>query len=78
MMNKQELAMLERAYVAEIDGAMSKHLGILQTKSKVAKKLVEDGLLQKVEHSFVDGIVIKGYLLTHAGRIAYCSTCDEG
>lgn len=77
MMNKRELSILERAYVAEIDGALSKHPGIMQIKSKLAKKLVDDGLLQEAEHSFVDGFVIKGYVLTHAGRVVYCSTCED-
>ena len=32
------LDLFERAFTAEIDGALNKHLGLLQTRSKAAKK----------------------------------------
>jgi hypothetical protein len=79
-MNKKELALLEKAYEIEIDSALTGNLGMLQTKSRLAELLVAEGYLQ--HHTIQFGgqlpIVSHGYLLTHAGRIAYCLTCDDG
>lgn len=79
-MNKQQISILERAYVAEVNGALSgSGLDILQTKSKVAAKLAEEGYLEKVEHIINEGVItiyIKGYRLTHLGRMTYCATCE--
>ena len=74
-MNKRELALLERAYAAEIDAAVRGHgLDMIQTRSKLADKLVADGLLEPrtVQSRYV---TVTGYGLTHAGRFAYCQTC---
>lgn len=46
-MNKRELNLLEKAFEAELNTSMGGGLGIFQTKSKLAEKLVEDGLLEK-------------------------------
>ena len=78
-MNEKELDLLEKAFGAEIDSAMNNnHLGIIQTKSKAVKSLVESGLLKHVvvnrwPASFA------GYVLTDAGRMAYCTSdrCKE-
>lgn len=73
-MNKQSLDLLERAFAAEIDGAMNKHLGLLQTRSKAAKKLEEDGMLVAVRETLYSTIpvVVCGYRLTERGRMEYC------
>lgn len=73
-MNKQSLDLLERAFAAEIDGAMNKHLGLLQTRSKAAKKLEEDGMLVAVRETLYSTIpvVVCGYRLTELGRLTYC------
>ena len=72
----EELDILGKAFEREIDGALCGHNGLLQTKSKVAEKLVADGYLAKRE--YVIGIrfpvTVSGYELTHAGRIAYCDS----
>ena len=78
-MNKQELAILERAFASEINAAMQGSPLVIQTKSKVAAKLAEEGFLIRVTESFGSGwpkVQIEGYALTHAGRIAYCMTCE--
>lgn len=78
-MNKKELAMLEKAFDAELVGAFTgTGLTLMQTRSKVAEKLVEDGLLERSVQcpKRAPNIRLEGYKLTHAGRYLYCSTCD--
>ena len=72
-MNKADLKVLERAFEREIHGA------ILQGKSKRIDRLVEEGYLQPETVTFGGrfAVTCKGYSLTHAGRIIYCSTCAD-
>lgn len=73
-MKKQELAILERAFEAEVNGALCAHgIHLLQTKSKVAKRLMEEGYLNFTSLKF-QGMTISGYELTHAGRLTYCAS----
>lgn len=75
-MNKRELAILEKVFEAEIDTGRLTHL--FQTKSKIAEKLVDDGMLNKRSH-VIGGrfpVTIEGYELTNAGRFMYCDSCD--
>ena len=76
-MNRKNLALLERAFEAEVVGAISGSPRLMQTKAVArADALVADGLLTKgVE--FWRGIKLEGYELTHAGRFAYCLTCED-
>lgn len=74
-MTKQELAMLEKVYEAEIAGAMEKRSSLFQSRSKVAKQLADDGYLSEHTETARYGnipITITGYLLTHAGRLTVC------
>lgn len=75
-MNKQQLTILERAFCAEIDAALMGGPGVIQTRSKVAKELEDDGYLSTATVSLGGRIpmTITGYVLTHAGRLAYCSS----
>ena len=74
-MIKKERDLLEKAYETEIISAMNKNLPhLMQTKSKTAKKLVDEKLLAEKEIVF-NGVTIKGYELTHAGRMLYCMGC---
>lgn len=74
-MTKAELAILEKAYEAEIDGALSSHgIHLFQTKSKVAAKLAAEGYLT-FTYTMFQGVKISGYELTHLGRLTYCATC---
>lgn len=76
-MDKKSLRLLEQVFEAEIKGALSRGPRLFQTKSKLAKKLVEDGYLE--EDEFVFGgrfpVRVRGYVLTHLGRLTYCSSC---
>jgi spermidine synthase len=78
-MNKRELNLLERAYNAEIEGALNKTgVYVMQTKSKLADKLVKEGFLNRIEQVFNAGwhgalqVRVDGYVLTDAGRLFYC------
>lgn len=75
MVSSKELKMLEKAYEAEVNAALNKNIPhLMQTKSKTAKKLVGDLLLAEKEIVF-NGVTIKGYELTNAGRVMYCINC---
>ena len=76
-MNKKDIALLEKAFVAEVGSALQDAPPLMQTRSeKRANALVADGLLIECNATW-KGIVIKGFALTHAGRSAYCSTCER-
>ena len=75
-MDKKRLAILEKAYAAEIDSALSgSPLHILQTRSGLAGILEYEGFLRRIKISHL-GVTVEGYELTHAGRLAYCMTCE--
>lgn len=82
VVTKRELALLEKAFAAEIDAAIAGHgIHVVASKSKLAQKLVEDGLLEYVtldlgRRDAFGAITVSGYQLTEAGRLAYCSTCS--
>ena len=74
-MNKSEIKMLQKAFEAEIDGRF------LQSKSKVAKKLCDDGFLKEYEVSYGQGwskVYCSGYLLTVTGYAVACYSYDDG
>lgn len=49
-MNKKQLAILEKAWDAQISCALKEQaLPIIQTKSKIARQLCDDGFLNEVE-----------------------------
>lgn len=78
-MTKAELELLEKVFAAEVYAAFTNGMHLVQTRCKVARKLEADGLLREKE-IVVGGwppITVKGYELTHAGRMAYCMTCDS-
>ena len=71
-MTKAELDILEKGFEAEINGS------IYQTKSKIAKKLCEEGYLQEVELNF-KGVICNGYVTSLLGNMTYCQSerCKE-
>lgn len=76
MPTKAELNALEKVFAAEIND----HLPF-QSKAKIFRQLCEDGMLEPMERHFggdrFGAITVSGYQLTHAGRMAYCMSCDE-
>ena len=77
-MNKKRLALLEKAFAAEINAAIEKHpLHLIQSNSKLAETMANEGYLARRTIVY-RGAAIEGYELTHFGRLAYCMTCDDG
>lgn len=81
-MNKREFNLLEKAFAAEIEGALNKTgVYVMQTKSMLADKLVKEGLLNRSTQVFDAGwhgalqVRVDGYTLTDAGRLLYCANC---
>lgn len=74
-MNSRELALLEKAYSAEVDAALGGGSRLVQVRSKLAEKLVLEGYLreaQEVVGTGISAVRIRGLELTEAGRLAYC------
>jgi hypothetical protein len=76
MTTKATLNALERIFAAEIEGRLP-----FQSKAKIFERLCDDGLVAPMERRFggdrFGAIVVKGYELTHVGRLLYCSSCDS-
>ena len=73
-MNARELNQLERVFLAEING-----LPCYQGRSKLLPILEERGYLDQVSLNLGGRppVIVRGWWLTHMGRIAYCETCRE-
>ncbi|WP_342859339.1 hypothetical protein [Enterobacter kobei] len=74
-MNKKQIAILEKSWMAEIDN----DIPIIQTKSKIAAQLAEEGYLEWKELTLGGAfpVVIRGYQITHAGILAYCLSIPD-
>jgi len=72
-MDKKRLKLLERAYEAEVNAALSNGHGlhIMQTTSALANTMVDEGYLAKCL-MYASGMTIEGYELTDIGRATYC------
>lgn len=73
-MNKREVAILEKAFVSEVNGEE-----LFQTKSKLAAGLVGDGFLEEASYTLGGQfpVTVRGYRLTHLGRLTYCISCED-
>lgn len=69
-MNKKEMDMLEKVFASEIEGKL------FQTKSKVAKKLEDEGYITLEEKEICRDrfgtMIMKGSRTTIKGHIEYC------
>lgn len=76
-MTKRENELLGLAFAKEVESAITGGAHVIQTKSKLAKKLVGDGFLREVEITMPGRfpVRIKGHELTEAGRLMYCTSC---
>lgn len=72
MASKKVLSALERVFAAETAG----HLPF-QSKALIYLDLCDEGLVEPMERAFSGRfpIIVKGYQLTHAGRLLYCASC---
>ena len=78
-MTKAEMKVLEKVFAAEVEGRLP-----FQARSLLAHKLAKDGYLEPMERwfrSYTPGslgpILVKGWQLTHRGRLTYCESCDD-
>ncbi len=74
------MALLEAAFEREVNDALSGGLGIFQTQSKLAEKMAADGLLEPRAATLGRPplmVTVRGYGLTHAGRMLYCMSCED-
>jgi hypothetical protein len=80
-MNKQQLALLEAAFAAEVSAAVTPGcIHLIQSKSRAARALVADGLLREGRVEMGRGfslVVVRGLELTELGRFTYCMTCAD-
>jgi hypothetical protein len=79
-MTSQQIKLLEKAFSAEIEAAVSKsQLPIVQAKAACADELVAEGMIEKVcirlGGSFP--VTVEGYSLTDYGRLVYCQTVGD-
>lgn len=63
---------LEKVFAAEIDDRLP-----FQSKAAIFQRLCDEGLIEPMERTFGGrfAVTVKGWQLTHAGRIMYCSSC---
>ena len=78
-MTAAQRALLERAFAAEVEAALTGGPGILQARpSKTVTTMCAGGLLE--ERTVTMGghppMEVRGFALTERGRIAYCLSCD--
>jgi len=71
-MTKAKLAVLEKIFTAEMEDRLP-----AQLKSKHLAELITDGYVEEME-LILGGrfpVSIKGYELSHFGRMTYCASC---
>ena len=73
-MTKAKLALLEKAFDAEIRSALEGGPYVMQSKSKLAQELCDEGYLCEAEEAF-SRVLVKGYALTHLGRFTFSESC---
>lgn len=75
-MTKAELNALEKVFAAEIENRLP-----FQSKAKLFSRLCDEGYLSIMHRTFGSParlpVTVKGYELTHMGRLAYCVSCEE-
>lgn len=72
-MTKKTFLALEKVFAAEIEGRLP-----FQSRARIYQDLCKDGLLSLGQKMYGGRfpVVVTGYYLTDAGRIAYCMRCD--
>ncbi len=73
-LSKAKIALLERAFTAEVDSAHHECPNVVRSRSRTASQLVEEGLLLHARVVW-HGVIIEGFRLSDLGRIAYCEHC---
>lgn len=75
-MNKRMLSVLEKMFAREVQASLDKWNlpPVFQSGAKIMKDMDAAGLIEYHESTLGGPLpmTIKGYLLTHKGRMAYC------
>ena len=76
ILNKKCFDALEAVFAAEVDDRLP-----FQSKAKIYADLHQAGYIEPFTRVFGAGerfpVTVSGYVLTHAGRYAYCSACGS-
>lgn len=81
-LTKPKLRVLERMFAKEVNDALAKNAGELSGLYQSGAKIMDDLLADELVYFHtvtLPGrfpVTVTGFLLTHAGRAAYCSTCE--
>ncbi len=78
-MTKAELKVLERIFETEVRGLLPFQFGRRKDPA-IALRLADAGMIHRMRNTIpsrLGAITIDGWELTHAGRITYCSTCED-
>jgi hypothetical protein len=72
MATKKVLRALERVFAAEIEDRLP-----FQSNALIYLDLCDEGMVEPMERTFGGRfpVIVKGWQLTHAGRITYCGSC---
>ena len=79
-MTDKMMEALTKVFAQEIEGALTGGIQLCQLPKKMTERLVKAGLVERATHQFRDRlgtVTVNGCVLTHAGRIACCMTCDD-
>lgn len=73
-MKKATIKALELIFAAEIESRLP-----FQSRRKIYPQLEGEGLVEKASITLPGRfpVTVEGYVLTHAGRIAYCQSCAD-
>jgi hypothetical protein len=75
-LSKLKIALLERAFLAEIDSAHHKCPSLIRSKAATALQLVKDGLFLHAKVVW-HGAILEGFRLSDQGMIAFYEHCDS-
>jgi hypothetical protein len=72
MATKKVLRALERVFAAEIEDRLP-----FQSNALIYLDLCDEGMVEPMERTSGGRfpVIVKGWQLTHAGRITYCGSC---
>lgn len=65
---------LEKLWIAEVEGRLP-----FQSNARAFHKLAAEGLAERLEYARRERfgtLTFAGWQLTHAGRLAYCASCQ--
>ena len=79
-MTDKMMEALGKVFAQEVEGALTGGIQLCQLPKKMTDRLVKAGLVERRTHQFRDRfgtVTINGCVLTSAGHLAYCMSCDD-